>query len=51
MTTTAPITSTIPAAKRDMERTEAGTPPAHRTPASTPRGRVDRRGNTAAALC
>jgi hypothetical protein len=37
MTTTAPITSTIPAAAGDTERTEAGTPPAHRTPASTPR--------------
>jgi ABC-2 type transport system permease protein len=37
MTTTAPTTSTIPTADGDPERTEAGTPPAHRTPASIPR--------------
>jgi ABC-2 type transport system permease protein len=37
MTTTAPIATTSPAAGGDTERTEAGTPPAHRTLASTPR--------------
>jgi ABC-2 type transport system permease protein len=36
MTTTAPTTSTIPIAD-DLERTETGRPPAHRTPASIPR--------------
>ncbi len=37
MTTTAPATSTIPAAGGDTERTEAGAPSAHRTPSTAPR--------------
>jgi ABC-2 type transport system permease protein len=37
MTTTAPITSTIPAGGGDTQWTGAVTPPAHRTAASTPR--------------
>jgi ABC-2 type transport system permease protein len=36
-TTTAPVTSTIPTARSVTQRTEAGTPAAHRTPASIPR--------------